>query len=178
MEDEVEQQSVTEQGSFIYGGHLRSTPMVAPLSHPGPFTLAGPRVTIAPTTFHPVPSSSPSSRPPQLLPSPSQISASQLISGLGSWGGPSSETQHGPSTALCRGQAPPEASPRDERASPGTPPPRCLQGILLAGCPHRCLDPVPLVLGAGSCPLAGWQGHQGGGRGRTCPVLTWSTHNL
>lgn len=84
VEDEVEQQSVTEQGSFIYGGHFRSTPMVAPLSHPGPFTLAGPRVTIAPTTFHPVPSSSPSSRPPQLLPSPSQISASQLISGLGS----------------------------------------------------------------------------------------------
>lgn len=75
----------------------------------------------------------------------------------------------GLSTAPCRDHArlvpPPGAAPsQEERASPGTIPPRCLQGFILASCPCRCLDRVPLVPGAGSCPLAwvavppkGWQ---------------------
>lgn len=64
--------------------------------------------------------------------------------------------------------SPPRAgsSSWEERASPGTTAPRCLQGIFLAGCPCRCLDRVPLVPRAGSCPLAGWQCQREGGRGR------------
>lgn len=58
------------------------------------------------------------------------------------------------------------ASCREERASPGTAPPPCLRGIILADCPCRCLDRVPLVPGPGCCPLAGWQCRRGGGRGR------------
>lgn len=155
-----EQRSGAGQGSSLPGQHLG--PILAP-SPPAPSSLAGPGLTAVPSApLHPhlrylqAPSKHPRTQAESRFPPRGQ--------GDAGW-----DRRRGLSAApllIPRLPLGIQASPRDQGVSPGTTPPCCFQGSALAGCPRDCLDRVPLAPGAGSCPLAGWQCHRGGGRGR------------